>query len=165
MCHVDGELKRTIGPRDCFGEMALIDEGPRSATIVAATDLRCLALSAWEFKPFVEEHPPIAWALLATLAERLRCAPGRPLISDARPVRALDLPLANRSSANGARSNGVGRPSASQRDVLPDHRSLLESVAREARRVDQPLRLDASTDDRVVVRAHLVVPPPAASNG
>jgi CRP/FNR family transcriptional regulator len=69
---VDGELKRTIGPRDCFGEMALIDEGPRSATIVAATDLRCLALSAWDFKPFVEEHPPIAWALLRTLAERLR---------------------------------------------------------------------------------------------
>ncbi len=59
-------------PGDSFGEMALIDEGPRSATIVAATDLRCLALSAWDFKPFVEEHPSIAWALLRTLARRLR---------------------------------------------------------------------------------------------
>jgi CRP-like cAMP-binding protein len=52
--------------------MALIDQGPRSATVVAATDLRCLALSAWEFKPFVEEHPSVAWALLEALAKRLR---------------------------------------------------------------------------------------------
>ena len=55
---IGGEPRATrSGPGDSFGEMALIDEGPRSATIVAATDLRCLALSAWEFRPFVEEHP------------------------------------------------------------------------------------------------------------
>jgi CRP/FNR family transcriptional regulator len=69
---VGGELRGSLGPGDSFGEMALIDEGPRSATIVAATDLRCLALSAWDFKPFVEEHPSVAWALLQTLARRLR---------------------------------------------------------------------------------------------
>ncbi len=69
---IGGEPRATIGPGDSFGEMALLDEGPRSATIVAATDLRCLALSGWEFKPFVEENPSVAWAMLQTLAGRLR---------------------------------------------------------------------------------------------
>ena len=69
---VGGEQRATLGPGSAFGEMALIDQGPRSATIVAATDVRCMALSAWEFKPFVEEHPSVAWALLEALAKRLR---------------------------------------------------------------------------------------------
>jgi CRP/FNR family cyclic AMP-dependent transcriptional regulator len=69
---VGGELRTTLGSGDSFGELALIDEGPRTATIVAASELRCLALSAWDFKPFVEEHPTVAWALLQTLARRIR---------------------------------------------------------------------------------------------
>jgi CRP/FNR family transcriptional regulator, cyclic AMP receptor protein len=69
---VDGEVKTTLGPGDYFGEIALIDEGVRSATIVAATDLRCYGLAPWEFRPFVEEHPQVAWALLQTLARRVR---------------------------------------------------------------------------------------------
>jgi CRP-like cAMP-binding protein len=69
---IGGELTNSLGTGDSFGEMALIDEGPRSATIVAATDLRCLALSAWDFRPFVEEHPSVAWALLVALARRVR---------------------------------------------------------------------------------------------
>ena len=67
-----GELRSALGPGDAFGEMALLDEGPRSATVVAATDLRCLGLSAWEFRPFLEEHPSVAWAMLQTLARRVR---------------------------------------------------------------------------------------------
>jgi len=69
---VDDELRATLGPGDYFGEIALIDEGVRSATIVAATDLRCYGLAPWEFRPFVEEHPQVAWALLQTLAKRVR---------------------------------------------------------------------------------------------
>jgi len=69
---VDGEVKATLSPGDYFGEIALIDEGVRSATIVAATDLRCYGLAPWEFRPFVEEHPQVAWALLQTLARRVR---------------------------------------------------------------------------------------------
>jgi CRP/FNR family cyclic AMP-dependent transcriptional regulator len=69
---VAGERRAALGPGDSFGEMALIDEGPRSATVVAATDLRCLGLSAWDFKPFVEEHPTVAWTMLQALARRLR---------------------------------------------------------------------------------------------
>jgi CRP-like cAMP-binding protein len=69
---VGGNIVRTLGPGEHFGEVALIDSGPRSATIVATTDLRCRGMSAWEFKPFVEEHPEVAWALLETLVGRLR---------------------------------------------------------------------------------------------
>lgn len=69
---IDGEVVRTLGPYDWFGEIALIDDGPRSATIVAGTDLHCRGLTAWEFRPFVQEHPEVAWPLLETLAARLR---------------------------------------------------------------------------------------------
>jgi CRP/FNR family transcriptional regulator len=69
---VGGNIIRTLGPGEHFGEIALIDSGPRSATIVAGTDLRCRGMSAWEFRPFVEEHPEVAWALLETLVGRLR---------------------------------------------------------------------------------------------
>jgi CRP-like cAMP-binding protein len=71
---VRGEERRSLGPGEWFGEMALIDEGPRSATVVAATDLRCRGLSAWEFRPFIQEHPEVAWSLLQALVGRLRDA-------------------------------------------------------------------------------------------
>ena len=71
---VGGEIKTTLGPGDYFGEIALIDEGTRSATITAATDVTAYGLTSWEFKPFVEDHPQVAWTLLKTLAERLRAA-------------------------------------------------------------------------------------------
>jgi CRP/FNR family transcriptional regulator, cyclic AMP receptor protein len=72
-----GETVRTLGPGDHFGEIALIDEGPRSATITASTDLSCRGIAAWEFRSFVQEHPEVAWPLLQTLAARLREAEGR----------------------------------------------------------------------------------------
>ena len=71
---VGGDIIRTLGPGEHFGEVALIDSGPRSATIIAGTDLKCRGMSAWEFRPFVEEHPEVAWALLETLVARLRAA-------------------------------------------------------------------------------------------
>jgi CRP-like cAMP-binding protein len=69
---VGGEERARLGPGDYFGEIALIDEGMRSATITAASELRCYGLTVWEFRPFVEDHPQVAWALLQTLARRLR---------------------------------------------------------------------------------------------
>ena len=74
---IGGEVIRTLGPGDWFGEIALIDEGKRTATIVAGTDLRCRGMSAWEFRPFVQSHPEVAWPLLQTLAARLREAEAR----------------------------------------------------------------------------------------
>jgi CRP-like cAMP-binding protein len=72
-----GEILRTLGPGDHIGEIALIDEGPRSATVTASTDLRCRGMAAWEFRSFVQEHPEVAWPLLQTLAARFREAESR----------------------------------------------------------------------------------------
>jgi CRP/FNR family transcriptional regulator, cyclic AMP receptor protein len=69
---VPGEERRTLGAGDYFGELALIDDSPRSATIVADTDLRCWGLTSWEFRPLVEQNAAIAWSMLRTLAQRLR---------------------------------------------------------------------------------------------
>ena len=69
---VHGEERARLEAGDHFGEIALLDEGVRSATVVAETDLRCYGLTPWEFRPFVEEHPQVAWKLLQALARRLR---------------------------------------------------------------------------------------------
>jgi len=69
---IGGDVRATLGPGDHFGEIALIDDGVRSASITAATDLRCYGLTPWEFRPFIEEHPQVAWVLLRTLAKRIR---------------------------------------------------------------------------------------------
>jgi CRP-like cAMP-binding protein len=71
---VHGADRGKLGPGDYFGEIALIDEGSRSATVTADTDLRCYGLTAWEFRPLVEGNASIAWKLLETMAKRLRAA-------------------------------------------------------------------------------------------
>ena len=69
---IGGEVIRTLGPGDYFGEMALLDGAPRSATVTAQTELSCLTISSWGFKAFVQENPQVAWDMLQRLAERLR---------------------------------------------------------------------------------------------
>jgi CRP/FNR family cyclic AMP-dependent transcriptional regulator len=67
-----GEQRALLSAGDYFGEMALIDGDDRSATIVAEDDLRCAAMTSWHFRPFVKEHPDVAWALLTALVKRVR---------------------------------------------------------------------------------------------
>ncbi len=61
-----------LGPGDYFGEMVLIDGEDRAATVVADDELRCAGMTAWSFRPFVKDHPDVAWALLTALVKRVR---------------------------------------------------------------------------------------------
>jgi CRP-like cAMP-binding protein len=67
-----GDERARLRPGDYFGELALIDEGTRTATITAETDMRCYGLTSWEFRPLVESNSAIAWKLLQALAKQLR---------------------------------------------------------------------------------------------
>ncbi len=69
---IKGRARKTLGPGDFFGEIALLDEGPRSATVTAETPVTLLGLTAWVFKGLVEQNPGIALKLLKTMASRLR---------------------------------------------------------------------------------------------
>jgi len=69
---VDGEVRRTLGQGDYYGEVALIDGGSRTATITASSDGRSYGLTPWQFRPLVEENAAIAWPLLEAMAARVR---------------------------------------------------------------------------------------------
>jgi len=74
---VGGEQVRMLGPGDHFGEIALIADTPRTATITPDTELRCYGMTAWDFRAIVEKNASIAWKLLQTLARRLADAEQR----------------------------------------------------------------------------------------
>jgi CRP-like cAMP-binding protein len=76
----------TLGPGDYFGEIALIDGGPRMATVTAATDLVCYGLTFWEFRPLIERNGAIGWKLLQALAKRFRDFPQASPITAASPA-------------------------------------------------------------------------------
>ena len=65
---------RKLGPGDSFGEMALLDHEGRSATITADTDVTMASIPEWNFKPFLREHPEVAYRLLQTMSRRIRQA-------------------------------------------------------------------------------------------
>jgi CRP/FNR family transcriptional regulator len=68
----DGETLNTLGPGEWFGELAVLDRGPRTATVIAETDTRCLALAAWDAERLLEERAGLALGVARTLAVRLR---------------------------------------------------------------------------------------------
>jgi CRP/FNR family transcriptional regulator len=66
-----GEAIGEVRAGDFFGELALIEEHPRSASVVAATETECLLFPAWEFTALLEEHPEIAVPIMRALIGRL----------------------------------------------------------------------------------------------
>jgi CRP-like cAMP-binding protein len=69
---VNGRARAGLGPGDFFGEISLLDQGPRSATVTAETDVRMLGLTAWAFQGLLRQHPTIAMKMLEVVAARLR---------------------------------------------------------------------------------------------
>jgi len=74
---VHGESVSTMGPGSSFGEIALIDRRPRTATVTAVTDVTAYGLPVFVFRPFVEARPQLAWKLLESMADRLAVAESR----------------------------------------------------------------------------------------
>jgi len=68
----NGRKVATLGPNDHFGELALLDRRPRSASVVSDTALDVLVLSQRQFNGLLESVPTIARKMLAALANRLR---------------------------------------------------------------------------------------------
>lgn len=67
-----GKQITTLGPGSYFGELSLLDRGPRSATVVAESEMTLLVLGQREFSGVLDEVPGLAHKLLAAMAERLR---------------------------------------------------------------------------------------------
>jgi CRP/FNR family transcriptional regulator, cyclic AMP receptor protein len=74
---VHGAEVGRLGPGDSFGEIALIDRRPRTATVTAISDLKTYGLPVFVFRPYVEARPQVAWKLLEAMADRLAAAENR----------------------------------------------------------------------------------------
>jgi voltage-gated potassium channel len=61
---IDGNQVAKVGPGSYFGEVALISDRVRTATVTATTDLRCLVMTFWDFRAFVRGDAEVAWKLL-----------------------------------------------------------------------------------------------------
>ena len=69
---VNGKVRKTFTPGDYFGEMAMIDKGPRSATIVASGPVKALAIASWDFLALCEENWGIAHKVMMGMATVIR---------------------------------------------------------------------------------------------
>ncbi len=69
---IGGRTKAKLGPGDFFGEVALLDGGPRTATVTALTPVRLVGITGWVFRGLLMEHPNIALKTLEAVAGRLR---------------------------------------------------------------------------------------------
>jgi CRP-like cAMP-binding protein len=65
---VDGERVDTMGPGDHFGELAMISESARTATVEALTPMRCHTIQFWHFRAFAKKNPDVTWKLLQYVA-------------------------------------------------------------------------------------------------
>ena len=76
---IGGKTKARLGPGDFFGEVALLDGGPRTATVTAMTLVRLVGITGWVFRGLLMEHPSIALRTLESVAGRLRAVSKEPV--------------------------------------------------------------------------------------
>jgi CRP/FNR family transcriptional regulator, cyclic AMP receptor protein len=69
---IGGKTRAKLGAGDFFGEVALLDRGPRTATVTSTTPIKLIGLTGWVFRGLLEEHPAIALKMLEVVARRLR---------------------------------------------------------------------------------------------
>lgn len=69
---VGGRKRSTMGPGTWFGELSLIDRGPRTATVTTETPVRTFSLLSWEFLPLLDKNPKIARKIMIEMCRRLR---------------------------------------------------------------------------------------------
>jgi len=70
----DKAVLNTLGPTDFFGELALLDDGLRTASVVTTEETQCLALTRWDFLTALKEDVDMAIVILQELAKRFRLA-------------------------------------------------------------------------------------------
>ena len=69
---MNGDEVATLGPGDHFGELALVSESERTATVTAKTELRLLEIAFWDFRDFAHANPDVTWKLLQHVVELLQ---------------------------------------------------------------------------------------------
>jgi CRP/FNR family transcriptional regulator, cyclic AMP receptor protein len=73
-----GRKVATIGPGSFFGELALLDQGPRAATVTADSDMQLLVLTSRAFSSLLDDVPSVSRRILRGMAERLRSSERTP---------------------------------------------------------------------------------------
>jgi CRP/FNR family transcriptional regulator, cyclic AMP receptor protein len=74
---VHDEQRGKLGSGDYFGEIALISESSRTATITAETPVRAWGMTMWDFRPLVESNAQMSWKMLQAMAKQLHAAETR----------------------------------------------------------------------------------------
>lgn len=69
---VGGDELSTLTAGDHFGELALVSEAERTATVTAKTELRCLEIAFWDFRDFAHANPDVTWKLLQQVVTTLQ---------------------------------------------------------------------------------------------
>lgn len=69
---INGRTRKKLGPGAFFGEIALLDGGPRTASVIAETDVHTISIPHWNFRTLLREQPPLALKMLEETCKRLR---------------------------------------------------------------------------------------------
>jgi CRP-like cAMP-binding protein len=68
----DGQKVASMGPGQFFGEISVLDGGPRTADVKAETETVCLTLISWEIKPLLMDNAGISYKMLLEMVKRQR---------------------------------------------------------------------------------------------